>query len=63
MEAFKSIIVFGEWDISQAVSFFSGERYKVRVPILGIVRHTDFEPEKGPTNGNDIVVFKLIFKY
>jgi len=49
----------GEWDTSQATSAQSGERYNAELPVLEIVRHPDFDPSKGPINGNDIAVFKV----
>jgi len=54
-----SFLLCGEWDSSQAGKEASGERYNIELPIKEIIRHPDFDPAKGPINGNDIVVFKI----
>ena len=52
-------IVCGEWETGPVPMAVSKEKYNVILQVEDIVVHEDFDKKKGPTNGNDIAIFKV----
>ena len=48
-----SIVLCGEWETGMADVDASGGKYNIRLPILDIVKHPNYDPTVGPVNGND----------